>query len=275
MESVIVNGTVISRKEAETGSFLSNDAFVFNHKIWFGYGGIPLLPENIELLRRQTESLGVSLPDLFNKPRELFRLCKRMLNKNKFYRSGLLIFTFFISGTKVNYMIIAQNREIFEFPLAEKGLLVNIALHKVYSSAGLAALPVQHQILWKTCEADIRDSIYNSSLLLNEKGFVCEAIRSNLFVMKNKKLITPSTSSGCYQDIIRDITLGLAEKMKIKIVESDEITVDILRSADEIFLVSEAEGIQWILGIDNKRFVREFSLELHEEINSFLEQKIA
>jgi len=275
MEFVIINGTVISKKEAQRGSFLSDDVFVISHKIWYGFGGVPLLNENLEILHRQTNGLGARLPDIFHKPRELFRRCKRMLNKNKFYRTGHLIFTLFISGAHVDYTITAQNREIFEFPIADKGLLVNIAKHNLLSSSALSSLPVHHQLLWKNCEAELKNSIYSSSLLLNEKGFVSEAIRSNLFVLKNKVLFTPSLSTGCYQDVLRTTVLRLAGQMKVKSIETDELTVEMLPSASEMFLVSEAGGIEWILGLENKRFVREFSLDLHEEINSYLKQKVS
>ena len=274
MEFVIINGKVISKKEAEPGSFLSDDVFVFTHKVWFGYGGIPLFTENIDLLKRQTESLGAQLPELFTKPRELFRRCKRMLNKNKFYRSGTLNFTFFITGATIDFTITAQNRAIFDFPIAEKGLLMNIARHQVLSSAEKGPLPVYHQSIWKTCQAELEKSVCQSSVLLNEKGFVCEAIRSNLFVVKNKVLFTPSFSTGCYCDIFRPLILELAEKMQIKLVESDELTAEVLRTADELFLISEAKGLQWVLGIENKRFVRDLSLKFHELINVVLEEKV-
>lgn len=274
MEFVIVNGMLNSREDAETGSFLSDDVFVFNHKVWFGYGGIPLFTENIDLLKRQTESLGAQLPELFSKPRELYRRCKRMLNKNKFYRSGTLNFTFFISGPNVDFLITARNREIFDFPITEKGLLINISRHQVLSSAEKASLPVFHQSIWKTSQAELETSGCQSSVLFNEKGFVCEAISSNLFFIKNKVLYTPSCITGCYCDILRPVILELAEKMQLKFIESDELTADVLRTADEIFLISEANGIQWILGIEKKRFVRELSMHFHEMLNSFFKEKV-
>jgi len=273
MEFVIINGKVISKEKAETSSFLSNDVCVFTHKVWFGYGSIPLLTENINLLKLQTESLGAQLPELFAKPRELLRRCKRMLNKNKFYRSGTLNFTFFITGATIDFTITAQNRAVLDFPIVEKGLLINIARHQVLSSAEKGYLPVYHQSIWKTCQAELQKSVYQSSVLLNEKGFVTEAIGSNLFVIKNKVLFTPSSSSGCYCDIFRPVIIELAEKMQLKLMESDELTTEALRRADEIFLISEAKGLQWVLGIENKRFVRDLSLQFYELINSLLEVK--
>ena len=68
--------------------------------------------------------------------------------------------------------------------------------------------------------------------------------------------------------------MELAEKMQIKLVESDELTAEVLRTADELFLISEAKGLQWVLGIENKRFVRDLSLKLYELINLVLEEKV-
>ncbi len=43
---------------------------------------------------------------------------------------------------------------------------------------------------------------------------------------------------------------------------------------NEIFIVSEESGMQWILGIENKRFVHHFSEIFYEQLDQRLKNKI-
>ncbi len=274
MEFVIINGTVTSRKETIPAGLLSNDAFVFTQKVWYGFGGIPLLTENIVLIERQLESIGSELPDLFRNTRELFRRCKRMLNKNRFYRSGHLVFTFIVSGSKTEFMITAEYCEDVEFPIAENGVLVNFATYRKNSQNRLGALACQNTAFWKAVSTENRGKTEHSSVILNEKNCVCEGIASNVFLLKDKILVTPSPESGCFNDALRAIIIEQAARLNIKTFESDEIQPAAFFDADEAFFVSEANGIEWILGIESKRFVRSFSPEIHQKINEFMQAKV-
>ena len=97
---------------------------------------------------------------------------------------------------------------------------------------------------------------------------------SNIFIQKDNILFTPSADSGCYEDSLRNIVLELAEKLDLRIVESAKISKEDLLESDELFLACEEMGIQWILGIENKRFVHDYSVKIHEKINDFLKAKV-
>lgn len=274
MDYVIINGTVTSRKEAQLPGFLSNHTFVFTQKVWYGYGGIPLLNENIVLLTNQLESIGANLPELFGNRRELFRRCKRLLNKNKFYRSGHLIFSFFISGPQTAFTVTAENSEEFGFPITEKGVLVNFAGYLKNSKNPLSNLACQNVAFWKAVEAQNHANANQHSVILNEGNFVCEGVASNVFLLKDNILVTPSLQTGCFNDSLRTFILEQCTQLKVTTYESDEIKPAAFFDADEAFFASEAKGIEWILGIESKRFVRSLSSRIHENINEFMKTKV-
>ncbi len=272
MDFFIENGRVISTKEANLGIFLLEDSFVFSQKVWFGHGGIPLLNENIESIRLQLQLLGAELPGLFCNYRELFRLCKRMLNKNKFYQSGHILFRFFISDKNVDFVVTCQNYSGFDFPMKGEGILVNFADYTKNSQSQLSVFPCYNQNLWKAAIARIRKSAFQNSIFLNEYGKVCDGIFSNLFFIKGNTLYTPSIKTGCFCDIIRKIILQEAATLQLEIVESSEIDAEQLMDADELFFAGEARGFEWILGIENKRFLHNVSIILHERVNQHLKR---
>ena len=43
---------------------------------------------------------------------------------------------------------------------------------------------------------------------------------------------------------------------------------------NEIFLASEENGIQWVLGVGNKRFVHRASIKIHELLNLQLKKMV-
>jgi len=91
----------------------------------------------------------------------------------------------------------------------------------------------------------------DESILLNTKGFVCEGSRSNIFIVHNNKVITPSSRSGCLSGITRGAVIELCRKLKIDIRQKDLKTQDLFKS-QEIFLTNSLIGIMPLVKIDNK-----------------------
>ena len=273
MAYVLVNNEIKKTAETNLSSFLWNSPSLFRQKIWFGYGGIPLFDENLANLKEQLVVHGFEQPPLFRQPRELFRLCKRTLNKNKLFRSGHINFQLFASETHTQLLVTTEPREIFDFPLSDNGLLVRISELRKSSSSPLEKFSGNNDKIWQAAKHQLKNTSFNGALLLNEKGFVCEGLGANIFLLKDNMLITPSPESGCYIDVLRNLIVSLATSMGVKVLQSDEIPKEMLFVADEIFMASEANGIEWILGLNSKRFIRSFSLELHEKINALLKQK--
>jgi branched-chain amino acid aminotransferase len=61
--------------------------------------------------------------------------------------------------------------------------------------------------------------------------------------------------------------------MGLKTTESADIKREDIFHIDELFIASEETGIQWILGVENKRFVHEYSVSIHEKLNEYLKEK--
>ncbi len=275
MDFLIINGEVVSKNEANLTEFVWNEPFILAQKVWFGFGGIPHFQANLESIKKQLKTLNLPLPDLFKNERELFRLTKRILNKNKFYRSGLVNYQFFISNKNINYLITNDAFEGFNFPFGEQGLLVNFSAVKKNSTFKLGRFKYHNNNLWNAAKADAQNLKLGGSILLNEKENICEGIASNLFLIKDGVLITPSLETGCYEDILRPVILKLAKNLDLKTIEVPEIAKEHILEMDEVFFASEEHGIQWVLGVDKKRFVHEYSEKIYYELNDYLKSKVS
>ncbi|HJY10503.1 MAG TPA: branched-chain amino acid transaminase, partial [Nitrososphaeraceae archaeon] len=92
---------------------------------------------------------------------------------------------------------------------------------------------------------------FDEAILLNTAGKVVEASAENIFIVKNKTLITPPISSGSLEGITRDTVLALAKEDSI-LTEIRDISKDELYLADEIFLTGTAAEIKSVGEIDNR-----------------------
>jgi branched-chain amino acid aminotransferase len=79
-------------------------------------------------------------------------------------------------------------------------------------------------------------------ILLNSAGQVTEGASSNVFLVKDRRLLTPPLEAGILQGITRDLVLDLARRAAIDTAEKALRTED-LRDADELFITSTLKGI--------------------------------
>ena len=114
---------------------------------------------------------------------------------------------------------------------------------------------------------------FDEAILLNTSGKVVEASAENIFIVKNKTLITPPISSGSLEGITRDTVLALAKEDSI-LTEIRDISKDELYLADEIFLTGTAAEIKSVGEIDNRMIGNGKTGTMTKRINVLFEKAI-
>lgn len=274
MDFIIINGEIVKKSEPGFIPFFLDEPFVITQKIWFGFGGIPLFHENLENIKLILKTLNTVVPDIFADERELFRITKRMLNKNMFYRSGIITCQIYIGQTEINSIIRSFAFPDFDFPISKQGMIINFSEFEKYSGNPLNQFAFFNAPHWKFAGSRNLGTTFNNSIFLNEKGVVCDCISANIFMIKGKALYTPSIETGCFTDSLRGHILETAPKINLKVLVSDEIRKEDVIQMNEIFIASEEHGIQWVLGVGNKRYVHHYSEKIHELLNAHLKKKI-
>jgi para-aminobenzoate synthetase/4-amino-4-deoxychorismate lyase len=77
------------------------------------------------------------------------------------------------------------------------------------------------------------------ALFLNEKGYVTEGGRSNIFIKLDGQWLTPPISSGCLPGVMRSVLL---KDPTMNALERDILPSDVIR-ADEVILCNALRGI--------------------------------
>jgi len=93
---------------------------------------------------------------------------------------------------------------------------------------------------------------YNEAIMLSQEGYVAEGTGDNVFIVKNKTLITPPTYIGSLKGITRDAIIQIARKNKIAFEETI-LTRHELYNADEVFLTGTAAEIIPVIRVDERK----------------------
>jgi branched-subunit amino acid aminotransferase/4-amino-4-deoxychorismate lyase len=86
---------------------------------------------------------------------------------------------------------------------------------------------------------------FDEALLFDSRGNLSEAATSNVFLVKDDALLTPSCTTGCLPGITRGWVMEQAARLGIPCVEG-EFSRDHLDTADGIFLTS---AIRWVVPV--------------------------
>jgi len=87
--------------------------------------------------------------------------------------------------------------------------------------------------------------------LLIRNGMVIEASASNVFVIREGTILTPPKGEQMLPGITRDLVLELAEQHALPHRETD-ISVDVLRRADEVWITSSTKEVTPVTRLDGK-----------------------
>lgn len=90
----------------------------------------------------------------------------------------------------------------------------------------------------------------HEAILLKE-GKVTEGAASNVFIVKNDRVMTPVNDNRLLSGITRDLIMELLEKNRVK-AEETSVTERALRNADEIWITSSVMEIVPVIQLDGK-----------------------
>ncbi len=116
------------------------------------------------------------------------------------------------------------------------------------------SIPSQLKVVGRTdvLLARIHKRTYDA-LMLNEDGFLAEGSFSNVFLVKNEVLITPSIETGILSGITREIVIKVAKNSGLCVEERLVHPWEVLE-ADEVFLTHTSRGIVPVQSVQGFKF---------------------
>lgn len=171
------------------------------------------------------------------------------------------------TSNKMGFVMEAVKLEDSRYSLNDKGLIIDVYDEITKPVNILSNLKTCNSLLYVLSGVYKNQNALDEVLILNQNGFLCESMSSNVFVVYDRKIYTPALTEGCIAGVMRQVVIKIAKENNLELIEA-QINPDILNEADEVFLTNAARGIQWVMGYNNKRYFNEVSKFLAEKLNS-------
>jgi branched-chain amino acid aminotransferase group I len=259
-EIVYLNGTMVPRSKAMIS--------VFDHAFLYGYGlyesmrtyhGKPfLLERHIKRLSEAADALmlGKKLAGI-----DLKQACLDILAANNLENARIRITVSngasdaapWTSVTDIKPNVVVTARPFMPFP-AEKynaGFHIGIAstIRRCRQSTIVAMKTINHlDSVLARMEASSKG--LDEALILNDDGFIAEGGGSNVFFVRDGRLLTPALNSGILPGVTRDLVMELAASLGIE-TSQGPVGIGVTRKCDEAFLTNAVIEIMPVTAISD------------------------
>lgn len=263
--SIYEPGVTFANRAFRYGDSLFETIRLCNNKIMF-------LRDHINRVKLGMTVMRMNVPAEFN-TENIQELIIHLLKHNTHApnaRIRLTVFRneggFYTPETNDISFLIESDEIQGEYTLNQRGHWVDIyadikkPLHK------LSNLKTGNALLYIMAGLSKQSMKLDDCLLVNENGSICEAISSNLFVVKNGTIYTPPLNEGCVAGIMRKQVMHLAAESKILTFESN-ISTYTLMNADEVFLTNAIKGVQWVGQFKDKFYTNKMAVFFNEKLN--------
>lgn len=213
---------------------------------------------------------GSVLLDEYFLKQKTAELCKKNKLKDnvKFrlsvYRGGEGLYTPEIN--KYGYVLEATPMDSNQYEINKKGLIVDVYNELTKPVNVLSNCKTSSSLLYVMAGLYKKQQKLDETIILNQHGFICETISSNIFVVYDKQIYTPALSEGCIAGVMRKVVMQLANANNISIIEA-QLNPEVLRQAEEVFITNAVGGIRWVMGYGRKRYFNEISKNMSALLN--------
>ncbi|MDD5428730.1 MAG: aminodeoxychorismate lyase [Candidatus Omnitrophica bacterium] len=226
---------------AQDRGFLYGDGIFETMRVYDGK--VFKLNEHIARLFAAAEVVNIKIPvSAAELKRELYRALKKNRSKDASLRvtvtRGEGPFTLTEEKRpKPTIMITAKKFGGYPPAFYSRGIRAEISDIRQNEHSPLAGIKSLNFLNYILARMRARKGGFDEAIILNTAGFVAEAAASNIFLVKGKKILTPSLDSGALPGITRSLVMGIAKKLGLK-AEERPISPKELYGAGEVFLTS-------------------------------------
>lgn len=193
-----------------------------------------LLEEHLKRLNRGLERFHIEPPFSRNK---IFHLLPEILRVNQIKKTARIRISVWKDKNKIQFSIVALPYQLFsqkQYQNGFKALVFPKRLNRSINSSHIKS--IDYQLNFKALRfAESRGC--QEVIFLNKNNEITEGSRSNVFLIKEGKFLTPALKCGCLKGITRQMVIQLAKQVGIKVYQKSLSLSDVL-NCDEAFLTN-------------------------------------
>jgi aminodeoxychorismate lyase len=229
-------------------------------------GKMPFYNYHFERLLRGMKALKMNIPSYLN-PHYIKNEISKTIEKQPNSRVRLAIYReeggfYMPASNNIDFLIESSPLPESKYLLNDLGLTIGVFKDYELRQTPTSAFKTSNSLPYILAGIYAKENSFEDVLLLNTEGSVSEGIASNIFIVKENKLITPSLSSGCVGGVMRQIIIGIAQEQEITCMEA-QIKIEDVHEADEVFYTNAMQGIRWVENFEHKTYGNDFTQNLY------------
>lgn len=218
---------------------------------------------HLQRLKNSCDLINITLPY----PLEKLKNHLEQVVKINGLQDAYVRITLWRSQAGADVLIVAQPYRPFSKDKYKEGFHAGISRYRQNGDSFCVHLKTTNYLLYQLSYLEGKFKGFDEAVILNNRGYITEASRSNIFLVRAGEIITPPLASGCLSGITRRVIFDLARKYRIKIYENNLTIID-AEDAQEAFLTNSLMGIMPLASIEKKAIGRK-----KRELTQFLQQK--
>jgi len=155
-----------------------------------------------------------------------------------------------------SYLIETEALERDIYGLNEKGLIIDVFSLLKKPLTPFSNLKTTNDLIYIMAGIHKNEKGLGECLLINTRDEITEAIHFNVFLVSNNVIHTPPLASGCMNGIMRKKIIEYAREAGYEVRDREPLALDNFLHADEVFLTNAVKGLQWVSGIQKKRYFK-------------------
>ena len=260
MRWIYLNGELVQQETATVSA--QDRGLLYGYGLFEtmrSYGGrVFRLEEHYQRLRDGAACLAMAVPLSL---RDLNEAVDAVLERNKladaYVRLTLTAGASPVAGTSgaegVAGSVILLAREVMEYPrqLYRRGMSALVTSMRRNETSFLSGVKSLNNLDNVLAREEARRRGADEAILLNTSGLVAEGSASNVFLVLDGRLVTPSLSSGCLAGITRQAVLELAAESGLEAIETD-VQLSAFAVASEAFLTGSVMEVMPLTRLDDR-----------------------
>lgn len=258
MTTIILNNKIVP---AENPCIHYNDrGFTLGHGLFetilVKKGALPALDYHWQRLKTSAPIIGITLP--FTR-QELESMLTELIINNHLQDK--------IAGARVTITHGESERGILPLKAPQPNFLISVfecavPIDRPYSACIVNTRKNEHTASARIKSISYLDNIlakqeamsqgYDEAILLNTASNIADGSISNIYIVKNGKILTPPVVDGALPGVVRSILLAELNHL-FPIIEKTILPAELL-GADEVFLTNALMGVKSVGKVDNKEF---------------------
>ncbi|KPK46631.1 MAG: hypothetical protein AMJ77_05620 [Dehalococcoidia bacterium SM23_28_2] len=157
------------------------------------------------------------------------------------------------AGSAADATAILFARPLTDYPpeLYRRGMAAVVSAVRRNETSPLSGVKSLNYLENLLAREDARRRGADEAILLNTRGFVAEGSASNVFLVQEGRLVTPSLESGVLAGITRQAVLELAAAAGLQTVES-QVELSAFQEASEVFLTGSVMEVMPLTRLDGR-----------------------